>query len=240
MAKKFQFDDEDDIQDDYQQPSHIDELENLKSAQTYASVNETDEYDQELEDEDNQPMVKKKKKFVWKWWHYLLITLTVLIIAFMVYIFAASNNDGPVFGNRCENVQSISKDLKDSAIDTMTQKYSDIEKMDIEIVCKQVKLDIYFKDKMDTDKAKKISEETIQTLDDLVGNNKEDGKTYSTLFGYIDNVPQYEVNVMLVSKDSEDFTIYGTKHVQNDEFSYTLASVKDEDSMKAAQETLDK
>ena len=54
----------------------------------------------------------------------------------------------------------------------------------------------------------------------------------------IDGVTQYEVNVFMTSSDSEDFPIYGTKNIQNDEFSYTLASVRDEESAKKAQETL--
>ena len=42
----------------------------------------------------------------------------------------------------------------------------------------------------------------------------------------------------MTSTDSEDFPIYGTKNVQSDDFSYTLASVKDEETAKQAQETL--
>lgn len=93
MAKRFQFDDEDDdIEDQYQQPSHIDELESMRMAKSAQSMNQneyTDEFES-FDDEDNQPMSKKKKKFVWKWWHYLLIGLGVLLIAFAAYIFFAS------------------------------------------------------------------------------------------------------------------------------------------------------
>lgn len=37
---------------------------------------------------------------------------------------------------------------------------------------------------------------------------------YSDLFGTIDGVTQYEVNVFMTSSDSEDFPIYGTKNIQ--------------------------
>ena len=69
MARKFQFDDEDDDQKDYQETSHIDELENMKATQNDESVTDTYEYTDEYssEEEDIQPMAKKKKKFVWKW-----------------------------------------------------------------------------------------------------------------------------------------------------------------------------
>lgn len=42
----------------------------------------------------------------------------------------------------------------------------------------------------------------------------------------------------MTSAQSDDFPIYGTKNIQNDDFSYTLASVRDEESAKRAQETL--
>ncbi|MFR6100241.1 MAG: hypothetical protein ACLUIS_09350 [Longibaculum sp.] len=86
-------------------------------------------------------------------------------------------------------------------------------------------------------KSKKIAEKTVQTLDGF-GKPKENGKTYSTLFGKIDNIYQYEVNLYLTSKNSEDFPIYGTKNVQNDDFSYTLSSIRDKDSANKAKETL--
>ena len=46
MARKFQFDDEDDDQKDYQETSHIDELENMKATQNDESV--TDTYENKL------------------------------------------------------------------------------------------------------------------------------------------------------------------------------------------------
>ena len=196
MARKFQFDDEDDDQKDYQETSHIDELENMKATQNDESVTDTYEYTDEYssEEEDIQPMAKKKKKFVWKWWHYVLIVFGVLFIAFSIYIFLESR--------------------------------------------KQLKVDIVYKPGMKTKDAQKIAENVVQTLDKLVGKPKEDGKTYSTLFGKTDNVSQYEVNLYLTSQDSKDFPIFGTKHVQNDEFSYTLASVKDKESKEKAESTL--
>ena len=51
-------------------------------------------------------------------------------------------------------------------------------------------------------------------------------------------ISHYEVNVFMTSAQSDDFPIYGTKNIQNDDFSYTLASVRDEESAKRAQETL--
>lgn len=243
MAKRFHFDDEDDdIQKyDHSQTSHIDELEKLKETPSY----ETQEYQTETfqtydEDENDSMAKKKKKKFVWKWWHFVLIGIIVLFVAFMVYILALSNNDGPVYGNRCQGIVSISKDKMDTTISEIKKKYSEVESLSMEIACKQLKVDIVFKDGMSTKKAKSIAEETVKTLDKHVGMQKDDNKTYSHLFGYENNVAQFEVNLFLQSEDSKDFPIYGTKHVQNDEFSYTLASVRDQESKEKAESTLKK
>ena len=230
MAKQFHFDDEDELEEDYSS-SYLDELENKKEGAPYISIDEED-------DKEDEPMKKKKKRFVMKWWHYLLILFGALAIAFIVYIAALSLHDGPVYGNRCEGMVSISKDARDATVSTMEEKYDDIESMTLSTECRQLKVDIVFKDNMSAKKAENIAEETVQTLDDIVGREKEDGKTYSDLFGTIDGVTQYEVNVFMTSAQSDDFPIYGTKNIQNDDFSYTLASVRDEESAKRAQETL--
>lgn len=251
MAKRFQFDDEDDIQEsEYQKPSYIDELEDIKDNPSYEKENnpfqfgktieidsDFDEYDEE--DDSMKKNKKNKKKFVWKWWYYVLIGLVVLFIAFMIYIFVLSNNDGPVYGNRCQGLTTtISQDKIQSTISEVKEEYSEVQDITMEIACKQLKVDIVFKDGISTKKAKSIAEESVQTLDSLIGKKKESGKTYSSLFGYENNVAQYEVNLFLESSHNDDFPIYGTKHVQNDEFSYTLASVKDKESKEKAESTL--
>ena len=254
MAKQFHFDDEDDeIQSSgYQQSSHIDELEELKETSSHKvntnsypieetrqyKVKDTMGYDINEYDEEDDSM-KKKKKFVWKWWHYVLIGLTVLFVAFIVYIFVLSSNNGPVYGqSRCQGIMAIEKDNIQSTISDIKKKYPEVQTLTMEIACKQLKVDILFKDGMDTKKAKSIAEETIQILDGLVGKKKDSGKKYSHLFGYENNVAQYEVNLFLESNNSKDFPIYGTKHVQKDSFSYTLASVRDEKSKEKAENTL--
>ena len=55
MVKKFHFDDEDDIQDDYQPSSYLEDLEIKKENQTLTSIDE-EEYD-----EEDLPMKKRRK-----------------------------------------------------------------------------------------------------------------------------------------------------------------------------------
>lgn len=238
MTKRFRFDDEDDINEDYQQPSRIDEFESMREEPITETKFETEEDVNDLDEEE--VTMPKKKKFVWKWWHYVLIVFVVLILLFVGYIYLTTKNDGPVYGKRCEGLEySISNDIQDATTDTMKTKYSEIQSIHFEIACKQLKVDIVYKDKMDTKKAKAIAEEAVQTLDKMAGVTKEDDKTYSQLFGYANNEPQFEVNLILFSENSDDFPIYGTKHVQNDSFSYTYASIKDKDSYQKARDTLE-
>ena len=237
MAKRFEFDDED--QQSFEEKSYIDELENLKGKQPVQEETSSFEED-ELGDEEKeeQPMVKKKKRKL-EWWHYVLIAFATLMIAFIFYIFVLTNNDGPIYGSRCEGLTTTLTDAQlTNTSSQMKKKYSEIQELTLEVECKQLKVDILFKDKMDTKKAKKIAEETIKTLDKLVGKTVEKGKEYSSLFGYDQNEPQYEVDLFMDSSQSEDFPIYGTKHVSKDSFSYTLSSVKDKKSQEKAQSTL--
>lgn len=235
MTKRFRFDDEDEINEESQQPSRIDEFEIMREE----PITETNEDMNDL-DKEEVTMPKKKKKFVWKWWHYVLIVFAVLMFLFAGYIYFASRNDGPVYGKRCEGLEySISNDIQDATADTMKTKYSEIESINFNIACKQLKVNIVYKENMDAEKAKEIAEETIQTLDKMANVTKDDDKTYSQLFGYANNEPQFEVNLILFSENSDDFPIYGTKHVQNDSFSYTYASIKDKDSYEKARDTLE-
>lgn len=252
MAKRFEFDDEDDGEV-YPEPAFIFKKEKsgvepleieepIVEPVVEPSLEDDDSQEKTYEDtyeEENQEMAKKKKKFVWKWWHYVLITLTVLFVAFMVYIFVLSNNDGPVIGHRADGIVVIEKDLQTAAVDTIKNKYkNEIQEMTLETRARQLRIHISFVDGMDTKKAQEIAEEAVQTLDGLVNKEKEEGKTYSKLFGKINNVAQYEVNLILTSNNSQDFPIYGTKHIQNDSFSYTYSSIKDQESHDKAQSNL--
>ncbi|MCD7894202.1 MAG: hypothetical protein LUG60_10990 [Erysipelotrichaceae bacterium] len=237
MSKKFQFDDEfdDDFSDNSQK--FVEEDNNIDSE--FGDDAFDNVFDFNHEEEDTMAKRKKKKKFRWHWWYYLFIIILVLCLAFGIYIIIKSNNNGPVYGDRCEGLVSISKDLITSTENTIEEKYDSITELDLSIECRTLHVDITFSEGMDTEEAQEIAEETVQTLDDLVGESKEEGNTYSNLFGTIDNETQYEVNVYMTSENSDDFPIYGTKSVQSDEFTYTLASVADEDSAQKALDTLE-
>ena len=227
MAKRFTFDDDDDFFNDDS------ENENESSNDTSLITVPEDSVDEE---ED----MTKKKKFKVKPWMVILGVLFIIVFAFVIYIFVLTNTDGPVYGDRCEGAYEISEDAITTTIETIKEEYDSITDLTIEIACKEVKIDIEFEAGMDTDDAKKIGRETAHLLDDTVGIEKEDeDDKWSNLYGYISNVAQYDVQLYLTSEDSEDFPIYATKHHSGDNFSYTYASVKDEESKEKAEATLE-
>lgn len=237
MSKKFQFDDE--FDDGFLNNSKkIDEVGHTNDSE-FGEDAFDNVFDFHSEEEDTMAKRKNKKKFQWHWWYYLLIIILVLCLAFGIYILIKSNNNGPVYGSRCEGLVSVSKDLITSTENTIEEKYDSIIDMDLSIECRTLHIDIQFSEGMDTEEAEEIAEETIKTLDDLVGESKEEGNTYSNLFGTIDGETQYEVNIYMTSENSEDFPIYGTKSVQSDEVTYTLATVVDEESAQKALDTLE-
>lgn len=248
MAKQFQFDDEN---TEVNEETSVEEVIDTQSLEIENQTNESDleslKDDSSLQvddvnngDSNDMAKTKDKKKFVWLWWHYVLLGLFALFIAFFIYIFVVSRNDGPVYGKtRCEGLAvAIEETTLNSVEDEMKAAYNTIENVELAIECKQLKVDIYFKEKMNTKKAQEIAVDAIKRVDDKMGIKKEEGKKYSYLFGIHNDYSQYEVNFTLYSKNNDDFPIFGTKHVQNDTTSFTLHSVKDKTSAEKAQQTL--
>ena len=50
---------------------------------------------------------KKKRKFKIKKWQIALIAFLSIIIVFVIYVFVAGGNDGPVYGDRCASLIAI-------------------------------------------------------------------------------------------------------------------------------------
>lgn len=245
MAKKFIFDDEelqDKTNDEQSTVTYIPENNGNDSANDLIENNTINDSNVELTEEpieEKESLLKRVLHMKWRWWHYILLSFVVLCILFGIYIYSVTNADGPVNGNRCEGVVAIPVDAKTSTIETMKNKYEQIESLDIEVVCKQIKFDIVFKKGTKTKDATKITEKVILAFDEEAGIAKEEGQKYSQLFGSIDNEPQYDINICLVCDGNKDFPVYGTKHTQKDKISYTYASIKDQDSYDKAVSTLD-
>lgn len=199
------------------------------------------ELSEEIPDEssEKESCMKKVLHMKWKWWHYILLGIIVLGLLFTWYIYSVSNNDGPVYGNRCDGVVEIPVDAKSAVIENMRKEYDEINTLEIEIACKQIKFDISFKEGTKTKTCINITEKVIQAFDKEVGLEKPEGKTYSNLFGSIENEPQYEINVYLQCTNNDEFPVYGTKHTQRDKITYTYNKIADQDSYDKAVSTLE-
>ena len=145
-----------------------DKINDEQSTVTYIPENNvndsTDDTNVEIQEpkEEKESLLKRVLHMKWRWWHYILLSFVVLCILFGVYIYSVTNADGPVNGNRCEGVVAIPVDAKTSTIETMKSKYEQIEALDIEVVCKQIKFDIVFKEGTKTKDAIKITEKVIE------------------------------------------------------------------------------
>ena len=110
MAKRFHFDDE-----------FEDDIVEVNNSTIEKSKENTEKID--IEEVEEVDMAKKKKKI--KPWQIILLVFVLVGVIFLGYIFFLTNNDGPVFGNRCDGITAISSDAKDETITVMKDKYSD-------------------------------------------------------------------------------------------------------------------
>lgn len=199
--------------------------------------------DQKIEGEKKEPARKNRntsKPKLKKHWK-ILIALVVLgiiaVVALALWYASFSVKDSkPVYGDRCNGVQEIGQNAIDSGIAAIKGKYSSVKEINVEVTCKELRIDIDFKKKTSAAKAKKIAEATVLAIDDATGKEKVKGSSYSDLFGKHNDIMQYEVQLYMTCT-GDDFPIYGTKHATSDTFSYTMASIKDKSTYKKVTDT---
>ena len=207
--KRFVFDDE--IED--LQPSNIKE-------DTSKSLNK----EEKLMKKSKQKKKSNKKKFKKR---YLLLILLALIIAFVVYVFIAGGNDGPVYGDRCASLIAIDKDKLNNVEDSIKNSDSSVDTVEIEVDCRIIKITMNFIDNTTSDSAKQLATNALHTLDDALGNEKSQ---YSDLLGMANGRGQYNVEFVLTSNGDSNFPIFGTKHPSSDEISFTGTNVVDQET----------
>ena len=180
---------------------------------------------------NNEPQVveEPKKKKAW------LIALVLIILAVgaggIYFINFMINDNKPVLGARCEGIQEISPEVI-SKTKKKLEKNANIKSVNMEIFCKELRIDIVYKKGTTVKKAKSLAKKTVKTLDSYTGKKKSKNSSYSDLFGTHENVTQYEVELYLTCSGNKKFPIYGTKHTNSNKFSYTTAGVKDKKTYK--------
>ena len=223
--ERFKFDDE------------IDDLEELQPIKTEnKAVNDIDKSLADSGDKDSgdKSMGKgKKKKRKFKKSYIFLLLLLSIAIGFVIYVFVAGGNDGPVYGDRCASLIAIDKDKFNSVEDTVKAD-PNINSVNIEVDCRIIKISMNFIDNITSDDAKTLATNALHTLDDALGQPKSEGSAYSELLGTANGRGQYNVEFVLTSNGDTNFPIFGTKHPNNDEISFTGANVVDQNATDRA------
>lgn len=133
---------------------------------------------------------KKKRKFKIKKWQIALIAFLSIIIVFVIYVFVAGGNDGPVYGDRCASLIAIDKS-KFTGVEDAIKADPSVNSINIEVDCRIVKISMNFVDNTSSDTAKQLATNALHTLDDTLGENKEEGRAYSNLFTTANGRGQY-------------------------------------------------
>ena len=176
---------------------------------------------------------KQKKKFKKR---YLVLVLLALITVFVVYVFIAGGNDGPVYGDRCASLIAIDKS-KFTGVEDAIKADPSVNSINIEVDCRIVKISMNFVDNTSSDTAKQLATNALHTLDDTLGENKEEGRAYSNLFTTANGRGQYNVEFVLTSSGDTNFPIFGTKHPNSDDITFTGANVVDQAATDRAANT---
>ena len=173
---------------------------------------------------------KKKRKFKIKKWQIALIAFLSIIIVFVIYVFVAGGNDGPVYGDRCASLIAIDKS-KFTGVEDAIKADPSVNSINIEVDCRIVKISMNFVDNTASYSAKQLATNALHTLDDALGNEKSNEQSqYSDLLGMANGRGQYNVEFVLTSNGDSNFPIFGTKHPSSDEISFTGTNVVDQET----------
>ena len=169
----------------------------------------------------------RKKRF--RLLYFIPIVIMVTGSVFVYYLWKVAQNDGPVYGDRCAGVT----DINDSAIKETNNVFlaePSIKDLSIEVICRQVKVNITFVSGTTIDEAEAMAAEVLRYFDVTVGYNKANvDDKYSILFGVIDGVQQYHVDFVILSEDGGvgGFPSFASKHPNNQFIVFTRNETKD-------------
>ena len=176
----------------------------------------------------NKKNKKDKKKRVFRIWHIFALLFVLIVGGAVAYVFVSTNNNGPVYGDRCKGILAVNKEAFSETESEIGAK-PEISSIAITKSCRSMDIVITYKDNINSQQATAIATETLQTLDRKLGipkTNPEDA--YSEAFGFSEGRGQYNVNFRLRSEgQDQDFPIFGTKQPKVNDISFTKRSVAD-------------
>lgn len=221
--KRFSFDDEEDIlHDTVEEP--VLPKEEITHDTVYTDVSQNMNIKME-EPREDKTMKKKKKKFSLRVWHIIVLVALLLFGLLVTYIFMSTNNDGPVYGDRCVGLIAIDEN-KFEAVEQEVLAVAGIQSIDITKNCRMIDIVITYDEHVGADDAQTLALHALQTLDVALGEEKENVEDpYSKVFGFANGRGQYNANFRLRSAgENADFPIFGTKQPRVNEVSFTRAS----------------
>lgn len=168
---------------------------------------------------------KKKKKSI-----YIALGLFVAIVAvFMFYVWSASRNHGPVYGERCAGMPEVSESAIQTTISNM--KSEDIVELEIKVECKEIDINMTMASGNDAKAASDAAKAVLLELDKNVGMTKSNEKSaYSDLLTAANETDDTKYHVDFTIKgEGEDYPIFATKHPKHDKINFTYATAKDPD-----------
>ncbi len=226
--KRFFFDD-DEYDDVPAQPSKkTNDIEKTKEIKVTPIIEESKKA-VPLKEEKIQPKeeavknTKQKKKFRFRLWHGVVLFFVIAVAAFTTWIYIASSNDGPIYGDRCASALAIDSahiSGTTEAIKTMVE----VQDAVVEIECTKIKISITFVDNTTSAKAQEIAAIAVGLLDNTVGRPKVDGSNYSDLLTNVEGGNAYDVEIIMRSNGDSDFPIFAQKHPSSDSIYYTGAN----------------
>lgn len=253
MSKKerFHFDDESEIVLEPEQETSVeveepefvleeveeqDVIFEAEQIEPVAIFEEETKVEEVVNEEPEMPKKKKKFKYKFKVWHGLLLLVLIAGLAFAYYIYSSSQNDGPVYGERCTGAIALSSDAIDDVIASYLENEA-VEGLDISVECLIIKIDIDFVPETSESDGCEIAESILEDLDVALGYDAYEGSKYSQAFNISNGEYQYDVEFIMTSDDSEAYPIFGTKHATVEDVSYTTSSPADQSTTDKVLET---
>ncbi|MFV0393422.1 MAG: hypothetical protein ACK5LC_03355, partial [Coprobacillaceae bacterium] len=151
------------------------------------------------EPQGDKNMKKKKRKFRLHVWHVVLLVFVLAVGGFTAYIFASTNTDGPVYGDRCAALVEIDEKKFDEVEQQMVTA-DGIQSIEITKDCRMIDIVINFDENVGWEGAQTLATQTLQTLDAALGQAKSNEESaYSQVFGEANGRGQYNVSFRLRS-----------------------------------------
>lgn len=183
-------------------------------------------------------MTKKKRRSGIKWWILIPVILIIMIgIVFYSILNSTKANGKPVYGRRCQAVETIT----DEQIAAAKNAISNIENLtatDVNINCLTVDITLTYAGFIGIEDAVNTSSVIAHIVDNAMGfPHYSEGSTWSKVFSDNGEDRMYDIHLTIFNADN-NYTVFGFKHYQNNDIVYTTSNPKDQalvDELHAAQ-----